>query len=134
MRGILGIDPGWGVTLVRLATGAIIGVAGYAKFTGGLGGVATAFERYGIPLASVVAPLIAVLEIVGGVLLVLGLGTRVLGTLFVCEFLVTTFWVKYRLMSWNDGRLDLMLLTAAILLLLAGPGRVAIDNRWGTSR
>jgi putative oxidoreductase len=134
MRGILGIDPGWAVTLVRLATGAIVGVAGYAKFTGGLGGVATAFERYGIPLASVAAPLIAVLELVGGVLLVLGLGTRVLGTLFACEFLVTTFWVKYRLMSWNDGRLDLMLLTAAILLLLAGPGRAAIDNRWGTSR
>ena len=133
MRGIFGIDPGWGLTLVRLAMGAITGAAGYAKFAGGLGGVATAFERYGIPLASVVAPLIAVQELVGGVLLVLGLGTRVFGTLFACEFLVTTFWVKFRLMSWNDGRIDLMLLTAAILLLLAGPGRAAIDNRWGTS-
>lgn len=134
MRGILGIDPGWGLTLVRLAMGAITGATGYAKFAGGLGGVATAFERYGIPLSSAVAPLIAVQELVGGVLLVLGLATRVLGTLFACEFLVTTFWVKFRLMSWDDGRIDLMLLTAAILLLLAGPGRAAIDNRWGTSR
>jgi len=73
-------------------------------------------------------------EFVGGVLLVLGLGTRVFGALFACEFLVTAFWVKFRLMSWNDGRIDVMLFTAAILLLLAGPGRAAIDNRWGTSR
>ena len=133
MRGIFGIDPGWGLTLVRLALGAITGAAGYAKFADGLGGVATALERYGIPLASVVAALIAVQEFVGGVLLVLGLGTRVFGALFACEFLVTAFWVKFRLMSWNDGRLDLMLFTAAMLLLLAGPGRAAIDNRWGTS-
>jgi putative oxidoreductase len=133
MRGIFGIDPGWGLTLVRLALGAITGAAGYAKFAGGLGGVATALERYGVPLASVVATLIAVQEFVGGVLLVLGLGTRVFGTLFACEFLVTAFWVKFRLMSWNDGRIDVMLFTAAILLLLAGPGRAAIDNRWGTS-
>ena len=29
-----------------------------------------------------------------------------------------------------DSRLELMLLAAGILLLLAGPGRVAVDEAW----
>jgi putative oxidoreductase len=129
MRGVFGIDPGWGITPVRIVMGLIFVVAGYTKLTvAGLPAVTAGFAKYSIPLPGIAALLIAVLELVGGLLLLGGFGTRLLGTLFVCEFIVTTFWVKFRLMGWNDGRLDLMILAGALLLVLAGPGRAALDK------
>jgi putative oxidoreductase len=107
--------------------GLILLVSGYRKFATGLGAVAAGFAKIPIPLPSVAAPFIATLELVGGLLLLVGLGTRWLGLLFVCEHLVTTFWVKFRLQGWNDGRLELLLLAGAIMLFLAGSGSPAID-------
>jgi len=129
MRGILGIDPGWGITPVRVVMALILIVAGYAKMSVGMPAVAASFAKYPIPFAWIAAPLIAVLELVGGLFLLGGYGTRILGLLFVCEFIVTTFWVKVRLMGWLDGRLELMILAGALLVVVAGPGRAALDNR-----
>jgi len=130
MRGVFGIDPGWGITPVRIVMGLIFVVAGYTKLTvTGLPAVTAGFAKYSIPLPGIAALLIAVLELVGGLLLLGGFGTRLLGTLFTCEFIVTTFWVKFRLMGWNDGRLDLMILAGALLLVFAGPGRAALDKQ-----
>ena len=42
---------------------------------------------------------------------------------------LTTFWVKVRHLGWIDARLDLMILAGAFLLVLAGPGRAALDNQ-----
>jgi hypothetical protein len=53
-----------------------------------------------------------------------------LGLLFTIEFIIAFFYVKLRLQSFADGRLDVMLLAAAILLFLAGPGRAAVDEAW----
>ena len=38
MRGIARIQPGWGITAVRVGMAAIFIVAGYHKFAVGLGG------------------------------------------------------------------------------------------------
>ena len=136
MRAIFGIQPGWGITVVRLAMGLITVVAGYQKFVVGPSAVAAFWVKnsYAIPTASIVAPYIAVQELIGGLLLILGLLTRWVGLLFACEFLVTAFWVRFRLLGWMDGRLDLMLLAGAIMLFLAGPGRAAIDEVWFEKR
>ena len=129
MRGLLGIDPGWGITPVRVVMALILIMAGYTKMSVGMPAVAASFARYPIPFAWIAAPLIAVLELVGGLFLLGGYGTRTLALLFLCEFIVTTFWVKLRLMGWLDGRLDLMILAGTLLLVVAGPGRAALDNR-----
>jgi len=84
----------------------------------------------GIPAAGLAAPFIATLELGGGILLFLGLFTRVLGLLFTLEMIVTAFYVRFPAQWWNPARIDLMLLAAGILLILAGPGRLALDNVW----
>lgn len=129
MRGIRGISPDWGVTAVRVVTGLLFAVHGYQKFAGGLGNVSAYFAKISIPFPAAMAPFIAVLELVGGILLILGLVTRVIGFLFAVEMLVTTVWVKIVLgAGWNASDLDRMLLVASILLVLAGPGAAAIDD------
>jgi putative oxidoreductase len=134
MRGIAGIDPGWGITAVRIATGLIFLFAGYQKLAGGLDNVANAFARMGIPAPNLAGPFIAVLELVGGALLVVGLWTRWIGLLFALEFVVATFYVKMPNQGWNGSRLDLMLLVAGFLLFVAGSGKAAVDEVWHSGR
>src|SRR2546421_387590 len=130
MRGVWGIDPGWGITAVRIAMGLIFVLAGWNKVMGGLGNVAGAFGRMGIPVPGVSGPFIAFLELGGGLALLLGLVSRWLGLVFALEFVVATFYMKFAGQGWNAGRLDLMLLAGGILLFLAGPGRAAVDEVW----
>jgi putative oxidoreductase len=131
MRGIAGIDPGWGITAVRVATALIFIVAGYTKwFVWGLPRVTESMAKYSLPLPGVFAFLAATAELVGGVALLIGLFGRWLGLFYTIEFAIAFFWVKLRMSGFADGRLDLMLLAAGMLLFLAGPGRAAVDNLW----
>ncbi|MGH7311937.1 MAG: DoxX family protein, partial [Candidatus Rokuibacteriota bacterium] len=105
MRGIWGIDPGWGITAVRLATGIILLVAGWAKFMVGTEAVAASFAKMGIPAPGVSGSFIMLLEVIGGALLVLGISTRWLGLIFAIEFMVATFYVKIPV-GFAGARLD----------------------------
>ena len=129
MKGIPRVDPNWGITVVRVMTGLLFAVHGYQKFARGLGEVSAYFAKIYIPFPGVMVPFIATLELLGGGLLIIGLLTRVVSALFAVEMLVTTVWVKLALgAGWNASDLDRMLLVAAILMVLAGPGAAAADN------
>jgi putative oxidoreductase len=129
MKGIPGVAPDWGITVVRVMTGLLFAVHGYQKFARGFGEVSAYFAKISIPFPGVMVPFIATLELVGGGLLIIGLFTRVVSALFAVEMLVTTVWVKLALgAGWNASDLDRMLLVAAILMVLAGPGASAADN------
>ena len=81
-------------------------------------------------LPELTGPVIAVLELVGGILLVLGWATRWLGLLFAIEMLVATFWVQMPAKGWNGSELERMLLASGITLFFAGAGKLAIDQLW----
>src|SRR5690348_8953646 len=70
------VEPSRGITVVRLMMGAILLVAGIQKWANGIGGFIGFVTQLGIPAAPVLAPLLAAGEVVGGLLLLLGLGTR----------------------------------------------------------
>jgi putative oxidoreductase len=129
MRGIAGLDPGWGITVVRLVMGLILFLAGWQKWSAGMSAVAENFAKMGMPAPGLSGPFILILELVGGALLILGIASRWLGLLFAIQFVVATFFVKLPL-GFNAARLDLMLLAGGILLFLAGPGRAAVDEVW----
>ena len=82
--------------LLRLMMAEIVIIAGYKKvFVAGFGAVIGSFTKYGIPLPEALGPFIAALELLGGICLAIGLGTRYLGLLFACEFVVAAYtkWV-----------------------------------------
>lgn len=68
------------------------------------------------------------LELIGGVLLLVGLGGRCLGLLYVGEFLVVTFYVLVPTRGWFDSRLSIMLLAGALMLVVAGSGKASLDG------
>ena len=130
MRALRRLDPAWGITGVRLMMGLILVVHGVGKFAAGLPAMTVIFTKMAIIAPQVLAPAIATLELAGGVCLMLGLLTRVFGLLFVCEMLVTTFWVQLPTHGWHGSELDRMLLVSGVLMVVAGPGRMALDRLW----
>jgi putative oxidoreductase len=134
MRGIAGIDPDWGVTAVRVATALILLHAGYQKVAGGLDKVADGFAKMGIPMPGVMGPGVAIFEVMGGLALLAGLFGRWIGLLVAVQFAVISFAIKGPREPFGEWYLDLVLLAAGILLLLAGSGRAAVDNAWHPGR
>src|SRR5438093_6927386 len=94
MRGIFGINPGWGLTLVRLSMGLIFMAHGYQKFMGGMAGVAGYFAKVGVPMPELMAPVIATVELLGGILLILSLATRWVGLVLALEMIGSGFWAQ----------------------------------------
>jgi putative oxidoreductase len=127
------LHPAWGITVVRVMAGLIIFVAALEKYTGmGFSGFSAVATQLSIPAASFWGVFIPLLELIGGALILVGLGTRWVAVLFVIEYFVTSFLLKVPRPApfggWDSMRIDLMLFTTAIALVLVGPGALALDS------
>ncbi len=109
----------------RLTVGGIFARYGYMKFTMGIGGVAGYFGKLGIPAPGVLAPFVAGLELFGGILLMLGFATRLIGFLLSATMLVaigTAFGWKF-----SKAELELLLGVVALSLSLSDGGAYSLD-------
>jgi putative oxidoreductase len=75
------LDSAWGVAVVRVIMAFVLIVTGYQKVTAGIDNVAAIMIKDGILIPTVMAIYITVLELIGGLLLLVGLGGRWLGLL-----------------------------------------------------
>ncbi len=121
----------WGTTLVRLAVGIVFLAHGSQKlFVFHFAGVTQAFAHMGIPLPSVSAVVVTLVEFLGGLALVLGLGTRVAATLLFINMLGAISLVHFKngffLPTGFEYAFTLLLVNAG--LVLSGPGAMAVDN------
>ena len=126
----IGAQSSLGVFLLRVMTSIVFIYHGYQKvFVMGLGNVAGFFEKINMPLPQVSGPFVGLLELIGGILLLLGIFTRLLSTLFVIEFIVATF-AKWVIMDkgYAGSELELMLLVSCFLLATQGSGRWALHG------
>jgi putative oxidoreductase len=124
------LDAGWGVATVRVVMGLIFVGAEWSKVAVGFGTVATNIVKIGMPAPGITGPFIALLELIGGALPLIGLAGRWVGLLFAIAFVVAAFVVKLLGVGWSGARLDLTLLAGGVLLLFAGSGRLSIDEVW----
>lgn len=119
--------------LLRLGVGLTFVFAGYGKATGNMDGLAQAFTGWGIPMPTVMAPFIAYLELLGGIALLLGLGTRLIGLLFTAEMFVAIIaarWsqvIKDGAFNFGQMRVEWLLLLGALTLACIGAGRLSLD-------
>lgn len=119
-----------GSTLLRIVLGITFFVHGLSKFQGGINNVAGWFHTLGIP--SFMAYLVAALELVGGIALILGLGTRVISALLVFNMAGAILFVKLPAGFSGNGKmagyeLELLLMIVALNLALSGSRFLSID-------
>ena len=122
------LDSGWGIVVVRIIMGCVLIITGHEKLISGIQRVSATMLKNRIPFPTVAAAYITTLELVGGVLLLIGLGARWLGLLYIGEFLVVSFYVLVPTRGWMDARLPIMLLAGGLMLFLCGSGKASLDG------
>jgi putative oxidoreductase len=110
---------------LRLVLGAILFTHGMIKFMQ-LNVITQFFSHIGIPLAGVMAPVIALLEVVGGLGLILGVGTRLFAVLLAGDLLIAILTARLSAGFIGGYEFELALIAGLISLLLSGPGRLAL--------
>ena len=115
------------LTFLRVAAGIVFIVFGVAKFTHHDTEVAS-FEQYGLPEPDLTVYAIGVLETGGGVLLVIGLVTRLVALLLAGNMAVAIVVSGIKEGEVISLTLAPALLVTMLLLLWAGPGTRAIDG------
>ena len=112
-----------GALILRITLGAIFFIHGVVKFQGGTENTAGWFESLGLP--GVTAYGVALLEIIGGILLIIGLATRLVAALFALLMIGATVKVKLAIGFLGNGQmagyeLDLAFLAIAVYLVING--------------
>ncbi len=128
--------------IIRVVVGLMFLLHGLQKFgiigDGSIQGVIGMFGNWGIPAPGIMAPFVAVVELVGGLLLILGLGTRIVTIPLIITMIVAIFAVKVQggLNPIGNGgyEVDLLMLVTLVSLLILGSGPLALERKVLNSR
>jgi putative oxidoreductase len=120
---------------MRFCVGATIVPHGYSKlFQGAVGGAAGMIAKLGLEPAIGWAYFVSVVEFGGGILLAIGLLTRLAAAMLVIEFAVIVFAVKSAagFFAFKGGfELELLLGLLCLAIFFKGGGRFSVDHAIG---
>lgn len=120
-----------GLLIARVLLGAVLIVHGGQKlFVNGVDGTGAFFDSVGVPAAQAAAAFAGAVELIGGILLVLGLLTQVVAVLVVVVMAGAYFYVhKAAGIYAAEGGWELVAVIglATAVFGLVGPGRYSVD-------
>lgn len=132
--GLAGLAP----LIVRIIVGIIMAVHGFQKLAGGPANFGAFLGQLGVPAPTLMAFVVTFVELGGGILLILGLFSRLAALLLTINLTVAILLVKLSigLIAPADQpgvgyELDLALIAGFLTILFAGPGPVSIDRILG---
>jgi putative oxidoreductase len=133
------------ILIIRLMTGFVFFFEGILKFVYPNQGVGR-FTKLGFPFPETTAHFVAICEIAGGLLLLLGLFTRIVAFYFIIEMIVAILSTKISLYLgtsplplppalpkigiWaveHESRSDFAQILTSLFLLIEGAGRLSLD-------
>jgi putative oxidoreductase len=121
-------------TLIRFSLGVFLIPHGFAKlFQDDAVAASRNFVNFGWSYPLAWAYLIGALEFFGGIMLAVGLLTRIVAAAFVVEMTVISFGVLWPVWSWSRRGMEYALLMGivALAILLRGGGRYSVDHYIG---
>ena len=123
---------------IRAAFGPTLAYHGWQKLDRGAGQFAETvgdLEVFGVGLPEATGYLVMWGELAGGVLITLGLLTRLVALVWAVQFLMIPFVVKSQVGLIGTDRtgfeIDLFIAVAGVVLLLLGPGLLSLDRLLG---
>lgn len=153
MRRLLSTTAPRATVLIRLLVAVVFASEGIQKFLFPMQLGAGRFARIGIPAPDVMAPFVGVVEVVGGILVFLGLWTRPAALALLIDISVAIlstklpillghgFWTfqlpKLDSYGWwsalHEARTDLSMWLGSLYLLIVGAGAWSLDARMSRS-
>jgi putative oxidoreductase len=116
--------------IIRVVSGLTMAAHGWQKvFLMGVGNLTTGFATMGIPLAPVTAPFVSYLELIGGLMLAVGLLTRPLAFLLAVDMFGAAALVHLAggFFLPSGAEFVLLLMSLYIALAITGGGPVSVD-------
>ena len=125
----------YGLAILRVVLGIAMLVHGWSKLSGGVDNVAGFFGgMLGIPAPGLMAWVVTIVELVGGILLVVGFLTHIAGILIALDMLGAILFayllrgapfIENGQISWER---EAVFAAAALCIALAGPGAWSVDD------
>jgi putative oxidoreductase len=125
----------YGLAILRVVLGIAMLVHGWGKLSGGVDNVAGFFGgMLGIPAPGLMAWVVTIVELVGGILLVVGFLTQIAGTLIALDMLGAILFayllrgaafIENGAITWEK---EAVFAAAALCIVLAGPGAWSVDD------
>ncbi|WP_286856669.1 MULTISPECIES: DoxX family protein [Sphingobacterium] len=135
IKRFLQTDNSKGTILIRLMVGAVFLSEGIQKFLFPAIRGAGRFEKIGLPLPEFLGNFVGTFEILCGILILIGLLTRLASIPLIMIMLVAFATTKSEVLAvkgfWemmHGSRTDWAMLLGSIFLLIKGGGRWSIDN------
>lgn len=116
-----------GALLLRVVLGITFFVHGLAKLQGGIENTAGWFSSMGLP--GILAYIVTGIELIGGVALIVGLGTKIVSALLALIMLGAIVKVKIGAGFMGGYELDVVLLAIAIFLSITGSSMYSLDSK-----
>ena len=126
----------WSLTLLRVFLGILFTYHGFLRLfvPGNLAGSAVYFAKAAIPFAAASSFLFGIVELIGGLLILIGLFTRWSAFVLMLEMMLIFFWVHLKngfLLSGNGYEFVLVLIAALLFVLVNGAGHLSLGKMIG---
>ena len=133
-------EPAWtervakAIVLIRILVGWVFLSEGTQKFLFSASLGVGRFTKIGIPAPQIMAPIVGAVEIVFGILLLIGLFTRIAAIPLLIDICVALYSTKIVTLAKNglwstlhEARTDVSMLLGLIFLLMVGGGTLSLD-------
>jgi putative oxidoreductase len=120
--------------ILRVTLGGLFFVHGFVKFQGGIENIVGWFDSIGLP--GFMAYGVALLEVIGGIALIIGLGTKIVSALYALLMIGAIIKVKLAVGLLGNGQmagyeLDLAFLAMAVVLTMTDSKLLSISGLFG---
>ncbi len=123
--------------VLRVATGLVFAMHGYQKLLGGIPQTAGFLGSLGLPMPALFAGLLIAAELIGGIMLILGLYThwvaKILAFVALVAF-VTVHATKGFFVNQGGYEYIMLIFAASVSLMITGAGRWSLDGLFAKAR
>jgi putative oxidoreductase len=127
MRRVIPVNLDLALLILRVALGAVMLAHGLPKATG-FSGTAGFFASVGIPAPTLAAAFATLVEVGGGVLILMGVAVDIVGVLFAIDMLGAILFATLKDGFLGGWEFEFVLLVVSMALALAGAGRYSVGG------